>query len=303
MDNNGKNRRGLLTVATGDELYFRMAVQLLRSYRQFSSDPLPFAILTDRRNDYTEEFDDAVLLPTVTGTYLDKLEMFDCLPYEVNLFIDADCLAYGDLNEFFRYFENADDFSCFGRVLPLDDRTGWFEYEHLGPLKSQVDYVVGLHGGVYYMRKTEECRRVFTKAKQFAENYGDYRFKGRFTKPGDEPVIALSMAVNHCRPIPFPPDAMTVFWEHERDMRLNMKNGSAVIRSTGQKVRLLHWGTRFCTSPLYQKQIAQLEWLRTNGKPVELLLSNFRYDLIRARDFAENIRKRVWNKLRRIMTT
>ena len=43
--------------------------------------------------------------------------------------------------------KDADDFSCFGRVLPLNDKTGWFEYENLGELKQKVSYVVGLHGG------------------------------------------------------------------------------------------------------------------------------------------------------------
>ena len=50
--------------------------------------------------------------------------MLESLPYDVNIFIDADCIAYGDLNKLFDMFKDADDFSCFGRVLPLNDKTG-----------------------------------------------------------------------------------------------------------------------------------------------------------------------------------
>lgn len=127
---------GFITIATGDERYYRMAANLLHSYRHFSRKALPFAILADRENAYTAEFDDVRLFPRVHRNYLDKLGMFDLLPYDVNIFIDADCLAYGDLSGLFEVFRNADDFCCFGRVLPLDDKTGWFEYLNMRILVS-----------------------------------------------------------------------------------------------------------------------------------------------------------------------
>ncbi|HBM98436.1 MAG TPA: hypothetical protein DD413_03330 [Ruminococcus sp.] len=110
---------------------------------------MPFAILCDRKNSYTEEFDDVIIFENgATNSYLDKLSLGEYLPYDTTIFIDADCLAYGDLNQLFDYFKNVDDFSCFGRVLSLDDKTGWFEYQNLGSLKEKVSYVVGLHGGI-----------------------------------------------------------------------------------------------------------------------------------------------------------
>lgn len=292
---------GFLTIATGKDIYFQIAVNLLRSYRLFSADPLPFAIITDRENVYTAEFDDVVILPNATCSYLDKLEMFNYLPYDVNIFIDADCLAYDDLNVFFDYFEQADDFSCGGRVLPLDDMTGWFEYENLGPLQSEVDYVVGLHGGIYYMRRTEECRGIFEAAKRFSKNYADYGFKGKFSTPGDEPLIALSMAVNHMKPIKLPAEAMTVYWEHEHDMHLDLTHGKAEIRSEQQSVRLLHWGTRFCKTPLYQKQVAQLELLRRGAGWLERMSSNVKYDWLQGMNQSYVFAERVKSKVKRTL--
>ena len=186
---------GFITIATGDAQYYKIAVNLLHSYRWFSKAPVPFAILADQENEYTAEFDDVRLFPGAHRNYLDKLEMFALLPYDVNIFIDADCLAYGDLNWLFDLFQNADDFSCFGRVLPLDDMTGWFEYKNLGELQEKVSYVVGLHGGIYYMRKTSQCRDVLKTAQELVPHYAEYRFKGKFATPGDEPLVALSMAL------------------------------------------------------------------------------------------------------------
>ena len=288
---------GFFTVATGDEHYYKIAANLLRSYRQFSSEPLPFAILADRENAYTKEFDKTVILRDPTRSYLDKLSLYDYLPYDTSVFIDADCRAYGDLNVIFDHFREADDFCCYGRVLPLEDRTGWFNYEDLGELQSQVSYCVGLHGGIYYIRRTPKAAEVFEAAKQIARDYEKYSFKGRFSTPGDEPILALSMALTGCKPIPFRPEGICCYWEHENQMNLDIAKGSAVIRKTGQQTHLVHWGTRFTRQLLYQKQAAALALLDSPGKRI---LSNWNYDAKIAYSKAAAFSKRVKNKLKRI---
>ena len=251
--------RGFLTVATGDEHYYKIARELLRSYRKFTKDPLPFAILADRENEYTREFDRVVLLEQPTNSYLDKLSLYEYLPFDEGIFIDADCLAYGDLNELFAHFQQADDFSCYGRVLPLTDRTGWFNYEDLGPLQSRVSYCVGLHGGIYYLRRTEKTAEVFAEARQIAADYKKYHFKGKFATPGDEPILALSMALHGMHPIPFRENGICCYWEHEDQMDLSIHKGRARIRGSGQTVLLVHWGTRFTRGLHYRQQVLQLQ--------------------------------------------
>lgn len=294
--------KGFITIATGNERYYRIALNLLRSYRFASKEPLPFAILCDEENDCTAEFDDVIILPNATRSYLDKLEMFDYLPYDTNIFIDADCLAFNDINRLFGIFENADDFCCYGRVLPLDDKTGWFEYENLGgELKNEIEYVVGLHGGIYYMRRTEKCKKVLEDAKKFSENYTDYKFKGKFQTPGDEPVVALSMACNKCRPIPHDLTSLICWWEHEDNFKLNILTQTAVCKTNGINTDIVHWGTRFTDSLPYLKQIESLN-LKTEGKTDgEIKRSNRRFDrLILKRDIDKFI-KRVFNFIKRIL--
>ena len=52
---------GFITIATGDAQYYKIAVNLLHSYRWFSKAPVPFAILADQENEYTAEFDTAII--------------------------------------------------------------------------------------------------------------------------------------------------------------------------------------------------------------------------------------------------
>ncbi len=289
---------GFFTVATGDVHYYRIAENLLRSYRAHTAAPLPFAILADRENEYTRAFDKTVILKEPTCSYLDKLSLYDNLPWDINVFIDADCLAYGDLNVIFDHFRQADDFSCYGRVLPLEDRTGWFCYEDLGDLQSRVHYCVGLHGGIYYIRRTPRAAQVFAEARQIAGEYDRFHFKGRFSTPGDEPILALSMALNDCRPIPFHPEGICCYWEHEKELRLDIAAGKAVLQGTGQQTHLVHWGTRFTRQSQYQKQVAALGLMGHNGKR---RLSDLKFDLKMTAEKAGRFATRVKNKVRRIL--
>lgn len=92
--------RGFVTIATGDEWYYRIAINLLRSYRLFSENPMPFALICDRERKETEEFDKVILMEEPSCTYLDKLRLPEYIPYDETIFVDADSLAFRDLNVF-----------------------------------------------------------------------------------------------------------------------------------------------------------------------------------------------------------
>ena len=297
--------KGFITIATGKEEYYKLAHNLLRSYRYFCSDPLPFAILADRENEYTAAFDDVIIFPDgATNSYLDKLALAEFAPYDTTIFIDADCLAYGDLNVLFDHFRDADDFACFGRVLPLDDKTGWFEYENLGDLQERVSYVVGLHGGIYYMRRGETARKIFDDAKAFIPDYPKFKFKGKFDTPGDEPLVALSMAVNNCHPIPFIREDICCYWEHNDHMRIDMTKATAtVLVEKPYNTILLHWGTRFTRALEYQKQVALLDILESPDDNTRQRIATCaaRYDRLmrqeRVKCFAVRVRNKIFRTL------
>ena len=59
---NTGGKKGFVTIATGKEQYYRLARNLFLSYKYFTKEPLPFALLCDRENEYSEEFDQVVLI-------------------------------------------------------------------------------------------------------------------------------------------------------------------------------------------------------------------------------------------------
>lgn len=96
--------RGFLTLATGAENYYKLACNLLKSYKISSLNGSPFCILADRENKYTKLFDDVVVLENAKGSYTDKLQMILYTPYDETIFIDSDVIAYDDLNKYWSCF-------------------------------------------------------------------------------------------------------------------------------------------------------------------------------------------------------
>ena len=198
---NDSIRRGFVTIATGSEKYYPLAVNLLRSYRLHNTDDTPFAILCDRRHPLTAEFDHVVIMDESTCSYMDKLQLCRWSPYEESMFVDADSLFLKDPAPLWEDFSLGGDFSCYGKRLPLDSPAGWFDHRALGELSKQVSFNISMHGGLYYFRRTDTCREVFTRAEYLSDNFSRFGFR-YFEKPADEPVLALAMAAAGWEPCP-----------------------------------------------------------------------------------------------------
>ena len=238
-------KKGFVTIATGNDRYYRMARNLLRSYRQNCNNPVPFAVIADRENEYTEEFDDVVILDKPTHTWMDKLRLLDCCPYDENLFIDADCLVYRDINFLWDLYRDADDFSCFGKALPLEDKSGWFTNQAAAfyPIK----FCTHLHGMLYFVRKSQTLIRMKTLCNDIIENYGNVTFKGFNDQLADEPVYALAMAVLDLRPVDRKPEYYC-FVPFATRFRSNYSNRTVYFTNqtdgTVNGCYVVHWGNR-----------------------------------------------------------
>ncbi len=192
--------RGFVTIATGNERYYKMALKLLESYKFFCPQPVPFAIICDRENEYTEKFDNIILMDNPTNSYMDKIRLLEICPYDENIFIDADCLAYRNLNCYWEAFDGAADFSCFGKALPLDSKGGLFKREDVAEWSDKIHFVTHLHGVIYFIRKGKVCLELLETSKQLIESYNNYYFPG-FPEPSDESVFALAMAIHNLKPV------------------------------------------------------------------------------------------------------
>lgn len=231
---------GFVTIASGNEKYYRLAVRLLRSYRKHASDETPFAIICDRENEYTREFDDVVLMDSASGSYMDKLMLYRYAPYDETIFIDADSLILADPGGIWKDFSDADDVSCYGCVYPLDSDRAWFTHEGCGKYRDSVRFLIDLHGGIYYLRKGERCESIFQKAIELAGEYSLYGFKN-FEKPADEPVLAMSLAIHQSQPCDKPMRVLFVpsYWGR---LKTNPA-GELLIDGKKRNVEILHFGT------------------------------------------------------------
>ena len=255
--------RGFVTIATGDERYYDIARNLLRSYRMFASIHYPFAILCDRENEYTEDFDDVFLLEKTHYNYLDKLQLCEYLPYDETIFIDADSLAYGDLDEWWDLFKDADDFSLFGYAwTDLKSGRGWFVPAGAGEFKDRITYIPDFNGGVYYMRRSERCKKVFELANYFALNFKNYTFNG-FTSPADEPCLAMAMAIEQCMPLDIKEKGL-IFAPKRKNVELDITRPFAFRHENtggGYRVYLVHWSNYRTKLSLYKFEAEKLDLL------------------------------------------
>ncbi len=252
--------RGFVTIATGDLRYYKMAYNLLCSYRWFSKKKVPFAIICDKENQFTQMFDKVVIMDEPTHSFMDKLALFDYTPYEETIFIDADSTAYGDLNNWWAVFEKGDDFSCIGYMWQdIHSGRGWFKPEGLKEFSKEITYIPDFNGGMYYLRKTSLCKRVFEQANFFARHYEEYSFNG-FRKAADEPCLALAMAVNNCHPIDLKEGGM-VFAPSKKNTDLDIDVPRAYYRRTesdAYQVILVHWSNYYTTLSRYKFEMSKL---------------------------------------------
>lgn len=252
--------RGFITVATGSDHYYRLARQLLRSYRCCCKEPVPFALICDRENADTAEFDCVIILDHPSGSYLDKLSICRYSPFEETIFIDADSIILKDPSGLWEDFSLASAVSCYGKVFPNGSEGGWFLHEKIGKWKESVKYQIGLHGGVYYFRNDAKAQLVFHTAVQLTQEYDDYGFR-EFSKPADEPVMALSMAIHDCRPVE--KEGQVIFF-HAIYGRLRLNdNGDLCLDGVPCDAIVCHFATKntYCFTYQYLSEMVNIRYL------------------------------------------
>lgn len=254
--------KGFITLATGSERYFELAVNLLKSYRLFSDDPLPFAILADRNNKFTEQFDEVIILENAKSSYMDKLSILINCPYDETIFIDADCLAYQDLNQYWEIYDFAHTISCFGFAGPLNYRDGWFYKEDIGKYGKLIKFIPSMHGGCYFIKKSAQCQEIYELALEINNNYSSYKFK-YFDSPADEPILALCMAIFDCRPIAETGQEI-VFYPAVKNFKANIFHGFNSFKKKDKIIKnawLVHWQNNFTKRAIYKLEVDKLNLL------------------------------------------
>lgn len=299
--------RGFVTLATGDEEYYRLASNLLSSFRLFDQET-PFAIICDRENQYTKAFTDTVILKDANRNYLDKLSVLTSCPYDENIFIESDCLVYHNLNHFWKLLSGVYDLTSFGGndcEVPFLENPKYAAEKLLGDRDALIST---FNPGYFFVRRGETCNKIYVDAIEMARTiFEDPVLRHEpwlFCKNNlrDDPLIWLAMTKNGCRCIESPFVGKCVFLPSIKKIdRISLSQGKldAFWFHPLTDCNILHFSTRRVKQEgLYLHQTIVLRLLEKghHGWYIRILESKPVWFLF---DFGRKNAVKIKNKLKR----
>ncbi len=259
--------KGFVTIATGNDSFIKLAIHLKQSYDfQGQSIKYPWAIITDKENKLLNIFDRIIILKDATQSYLDKIKMLSIPPWDENIFIDADCLIYGDISFLFSVFPFK-GVKHIGYKKELSEKGGWFEINDIGDYKNQISFKIHSHGGIIFFNNDSITHEIFKTSLDISNHWYDYKFY-QFKKPADEPIIALSMCIHNCEPIPWQLEKIICFYRVQKMIQqINICKGLLTYKNKWnnricENVPVMHWGNEETKKYLYKSEIIRLYHLK-----------------------------------------
>lgn len=273
--------RGFITIATGKRHYYEIAANLVKSYRLFSDNPLPFAIIAEEKNEYTELFDDVIITVESTHSFMDKFLLLKLCPYDETIFIDADSLCFDNLNKYFDLFDNATDFSAPGVNVPRDSKEGaWYNVKDVEPYGSKLPYKCRVHAGVLFIRKSEKLAKLYDDCVDIYNNYDKLHFHTCKTSC-DEATFGIAMPLNNMKTIREDPKLLAAYpcltYLHA-DILHGILSYSTDWAGHIEHGTLLHFGTFHTHEPLYKFNIECLEFILNHPDKKYSLIQKILYE-------------------------
>lgn len=196
--------RSVLTIATGKKYFIDLACNLIRSFFLWNEKTdIAFWLVTDRKEFVPHELAKKINILEIrenqygkgfeTKLYLDHFAQTD-----QSLFIDADCLVYGNLNQVFDIFKGR-SVSAIGDQITEGDF-----FCNIATMINQLKlpYMPRFVGGVYYLEKSPTAEKVFDFARTLKPRYDELGFIRLRGVENEEPLIALGMAKYNQKVIP-----------------------------------------------------------------------------------------------------
>ena len=283
--------RGFVTLATGNIVYYKMAANLLASFRIHNPD-VPFAIICDRKNDYTDLFDDVIVLEKAYGNYIDKFSLLVKSPYDESIFIEPDCLVYRNLDFFWDLLSHESDCSSFG--WNKGGLLHWFNTdetrEHLMKLIPEIDEntVVPLFNpGYIFIRKGYGCQKMYEDCLKVAQCISEDSLLNAYPpilcdgKLRDDPIFSIAMGMNGfiCHSVPERSKCIALPSKYTINKINIIEGGLDVTDKNGRKFddcALLHFSTRKALEEgLYLWQTILLYLHKKNCKLYKILNNKF----------------------------
>jgi hypothetical protein len=196
-------RRSVLTIATGKKLYLDLALNLARSFFWWHPNTnITFQLATDQQEHIPADIGSKIQVikinPGELGEGFSPKLFLDRLASEgQTLFIDSDCLIFGDLTRVFDAFKGH-KVSVVGNYIADGE---WF-----GDIKKictdfKLPHLPKFNGGIYYLEKGPEADKVYKIARDLEKQYDEVGFVRLRNRPNDEVLMALAMQLEGMTPL------------------------------------------------------------------------------------------------------
>ncbi|HEX3898865.1 MAG TPA: hypothetical protein VHW74_06800 [Mycobacteriales bacterium] len=209
--------RGWFTTAYGPNRYHWMAQNLALAMRRHMPG-VPSALITDEPSATDKRLFDVVApldLSRGSGMW-QKFWLDDYAPFDESLYIDSDCLPVMPIGHLFDLFAEV-PFGVVGRNGTQADPTFLeFTVSDLSKLPPEwhFDSYPLFNGGLFLIRRSDECHRIFDDARFLSQHFFDYGLQPLGNgEISDEPALSLAMAKAGVRAIdraPMPVMRVTV---------------------------------------------------------------------------------------------
>jgi hypothetical protein len=193
----------VLTLATGKKLYVDMATNLVRSFIFWNKGThITFYLATDLPQFVPDDIKASIkiieLKPDEFGKgFSPKLHLDKLAPTGQTLFIDSDCLIYGDLRPVFDKFKDC-KVSVIGNYISTGE---WFGDVAAICKQFNIEHMPKFNGGIYYLENGPEAALVYETARSLELKYDDIGFLRLRNRPNDEVLMALAIQLSAQKPI------------------------------------------------------------------------------------------------------
>lgn len=224
-------RKNVITIATGKKLYIDLAVNLYRSFTWWNKNSeIAFYLVTDREDLIPAKVKEHTNVITIaTGElgegFSSKLHLDHLAPEGQTLFIDSDCLVYGDLLPIFDRFKGHSVSVIGGHVSEGE----WFGDIKKICRKYDVKHIPKFNGGVYYIEKGEIATKVYQTARELEKKYDEIGFTRLRNRPNDEVIMALAMQLHNQEPIKEDGTIMAEFVNFRSGIKSDVINGKVIL--------------------------------------------------------------------------
>ena len=198
------DQRYVITIATGKPLYLDMAVNLARSFFWWHPETdIIFQLVTDQQELIPADVRSKVQVISINNGELGegfspKLSLDKLVSEGQTLFIDSDCLIFGNLEHVFDAFKGH-------KVSVVGGYIG--DGEWFGDVKNicaqfNIPHMPKFNGGIYYLEKGFVADEVYKNARELEKRYDEIGFVRLRNRPNDEVLMAIAMQLHGQTPIP-----------------------------------------------------------------------------------------------------